>query len=249
LNPLVALRLFRAGTSPSAFLLTGGAVALAVVAGATLPVAGVAGGLAYGARLGFEMMRDRDERVDPFSLGEPWKRFVIDAQSAQGRYRRAVRRSRPGPLKDRLDELGGRIDQAVRECWRVACQGDTLGGAIRQLETDRVQAELAAARSELAETDGSSASLKATVSALEAQQRSAERLGDVWRSSRDRLRVLNAQLDEAVARAVELSVGAGSSVAAIGGVSDQVEGVVSDMEALRQALEETGGPDPMSDTS
>ena len=234
----------RAGTSPSAFLLTGGAVAAAVLAGVGFPLSAVAGGLAWGARVGFEMVRGRGERVDPFALGDPWKRFVIDAQNAQSRYRRAVKRSKSGPLKERLEELGGRIDQAVLECWRVACQGDSLGGALRQLETDRVEAELAEARRDLKETrGGSSASLKATVEALEAQMRSAERLSDVWRSSRDRLRVLNAQLDEAVARAVELSVGAGGSVAAFGGLSDQVAEVVSDMEALRQALEETGGPD------
>ena len=237
----------RAGTSPSAFLMTGGAIAAAVVMGAALPVAAAAGGLAWGARIGFELMRDRDERVDPFSLGEPWKRFVIDAQSAQGRYRRAVKRSRSGPLKERLEELGERIDQAVMECWRIACQGNNLGSALRHLETDRVEAELAQARRDLKEArGGSTASLKATVEALEAQQRSAERLKDVWRSSRDRLRVLNAQLDEAVARAVELSVGAGGSVAAFGGLSDQVAGVVSDMESLRQALEETGGADSTS---
>ena len=224
--------------------MTGGAVAAAVVMGAALPVAAVAGGLAWGARIGFELVRNRDERVDPFSLGDPWKRFVIDAQNAQSRYRRAVKRSRSGPLKERLEELGARIDQAVLECWRVACQGDNLGGALRQLETERVETELGQARRELKEArGGSTASLKATVEALEAQMRSAERLSEVWRSSRDRLRVLNAQLDEAVARAVELSVGAGGSVAAFGGLSDQVAEVVSDMESLRQALEETGGPD------
>lgn len=240
----------RAGTSPSAFLLTGGAVAVSVLAGAALPVAAVAGGLAWGARIGFEMVRNRDERVDAFSLGDPWKRFVIDAQNAQTRYRRAVKRSRSGPLKERLEELGERIDQAVMECWRVACQGNNLGGALRHLETDRVETELAQARRDLANSSGgSTASLKATISALEAQMRSAERLSEVWRSSRDRLRVLNAQLDEAVARAVELSVGAGGSVAAFGGLSDQVAGVVSDMESLRQALEETGGPDPSIATS
>lgn len=228
-------------------LLTGGAVAGAVLLGAPLAVAAIAGGLALGARMGFELVRNRDERVDPFALGDPWKRFVIDAQSAQGRYRKAVRRSRPGPLKERLAELGERIDQAVRECWRVACQGDALGGALKQLETDRVDAELIQARRDLDEArGGSTASLKATVQALEAQMRSAERLTDVWRSSRDRLRVLNAQLDEAVARAVELSVGAGGSLAAFGGLSDQVAGVVSDMESLRQALEETGEADPAS---
>ena len=222
--------------------MTGGAIAAAVLISPSLPLAALAGGLAWGARIGFELVRDRDERVDPFSLGDPWKRFVIDAQNAQNRYRRAVKRSRPGPLKERLAELGERIDQAVMECWRVACQGNNLGTALRQLETDRVEAELEQARRDLAdERGGSSASLKATVEALEAQMRSAQRLADVWRSSRDRLRVLNAQLDEAVARAVELSVGAGGSVAAFGGLSDQVAEVVSDLESLRQALEETGG--------
>src|SRR5688500_5307265 len=114
----------RAGTSPSAFLLTGGAVAAAVVAGAPLAVAGVLGGLAWGARIGFELVRGRGEGVGAFRLSVPWKRFVIDAQNAQARYRRAVKRSRSGPLKERLEELGQRIDQAVLECWRVACQGD-----------------------------------------------------------------------------------------------------------------------------
>lgn len=236
-----ALPLLRAGTSPSGLLLTGGAVAGSIVLGAPLAIAAVVGGLALGARMGFELVRNREERVDPFSLGEPWKRFVIDAQKAQSRFRRAVKRGRPGPLRDRLGELGERIDQAVMECWRVACQGNLLGGALKNLETERVEVELAGARDDLAnQRGGSSASLEATVSALESQMRSAERLSDVWRNSRDRLRVLNAQLDEAVARAVELSVGAGDGTA-VGGVSDQVAGVVSDMESLRQALEETGG--------
>lgn len=233
----------RAGTSPSGMLLTGGTIAAAVLLGAPLTVAAAAGGLALGARMGFELVRHREQRIDPFALKDPWKRFVIDAQSAQGRFQRAVRRSRPGPLKERLAELGERIDQAVRECWRVACQGDALGNALRQLEPGRVEADLAEARRDLSRARGTSTEpIQATVNALEAQLRSAERLGEVWNSSRDRLRVLNAQLDEAVARAVELSVGAGDSAAAFGGLTHQVTGVVSDMEALRQALEETDGP-------
>lgn len=237
-----ALPLLRAGTSPSGILLTGGTIAAAVVLGAPLAVAAVAGGLALGARMGFEMVRTREQRIDPFSLKDPWKRFVLDAQSAQGRYQRAVRRTRPGPLKDRLGELGQRIDQAVRECWRVACQGDALGTALGQLETNRVEAELAEARRDLSRARGAStAPIQATVTALEAQLRSAERLKEVWGTARDRLTVLNAQLDEAVARGIELSVSAGDSAVAFGGLTDQVSEVVSDMEALRQALEETGG--------
>ena len=231
-------------------LLTGGTVAAAVLLGAPVALAAAAGGLALGARLGYELVRNREERIDPFALKDPWKRFVIEARSAQSRYVRAVRRSRPGPLRDRLAELGERIDQAVRECWRVACQGDALGSALGQLETNRVEAELSEARRDLSRARGSStAPIQATVNALEAQLRSAERLKEVWGTSRDRLRVLNAQLDEAVARAVELSVAAGDSTAAFGGLTDQITGVVSDMEALRQALEETGGaPKPLADS-
>ena len=56
----------------------------------------------------------------------------------------------------------------------------------------------------------------------------------------DRLRVLNAQLDEAVARAVELSVQA-DDVSDISPLTDDVESLVGELESLRQGLEETQG--------
>ena len=55
-----------------------------------------------------------------------------------------------------------------------------------------------------------------------------------------RLRLLNARLDEAAARTIELSVQA-SDVAELGGLGDDVDQMVDEMEALRQAIEETGG--------
>ncbi len=60
----------------------------------------------------------------------------------------------------------------------------------------------------------------------------------IVRDARDRLRLLDARLDEAAARAVELSVDANDE--GMLGLSSDVDNVVSDMEALRQALEETG---------
>ena len=50
----------------------------------------------------------------------------------------------------------------------------------------------------------------------------------------------NARLDEAVARAYELSVQA-SDVADLGGLGNDVDNLVVEMEALRQGLEEAGG--------
>jgi hypothetical protein len=55
--------------------------------------------------------------------------------------------------------------------------------------------------------------------------------------------MLNARLDEAVARAIELSVHAGS-VDELNSLGTDVQGVVDDMEALRQGLEEAGRAAP-----
>ena len=58
--------------------------------------------------------------------------------------------------------------------------------------------------------------------------------------ARDRLQRLNAELAEAVARAVELSLSA-ADIGALQPLGSDVENVVGELEALRQALEETGG--------
>ncbi|MDQ3974558.1 MAG: hypothetical protein M3276_09545, partial [Actinomycetota bacterium] len=79
-----------------------------------------------------------------------------------------------------------------------------------------------------------------TVQALAAQLESTERIAAVARDTRDRLRLLDARLDEAVARAVELSLRAGDPIE-LGGLGDDVDSLVGEMETLRQALEETGG--------
>ena len=50
---------------------------------------------------------------------------------------------------------------------------------------------------------------------------------------------LDARLDEAVARAVELSLGAGDAAAA-GGLEGDVDRLVEEMEALRLALDDAG---------
>jgi hypothetical protein len=56
----------------------------------------------------------------------------------------------------------------------------------------------------------------------------------------DRLRVLSAQLNEAVASAVELSLDA-TDPRATSDLAGQVDSVVGDIEMLRQAMEETQG--------
>ena len=75
--------------------------------------------------------------------------------------------------------------------------------------------------------------------ALRAQLASAERMDQTIAETRDSLRLLDARLGEAVARAVELSVEAGD-IAELSGLGDDVDNLVGEMEALRQGLEEVG---------
>lgn len=228
--------------SPSAFLLAGAGMSAAIVGGLPIAVAAVVGGLAWVGRVALAVPRKRaGDRVSPNRLTDPWRRFVIDAQQAQARFDRTVRQSQPGPIKDRLEMIGRRIADGVTECWQIARQGDVLQGALKALDRDEIESGLANVAAELADpSEARRASLTRTRDALVAQRQSYERLESVWQDTRNRLEVLNAQLDEAVARAVELSVHTGD-IDALKPLTDDVETLVDELESLRLGLEEAGG--------
>jgi hypothetical protein len=75
--------------------------------------------------------------------------------------------------------------------------------------------------------------------ALQAQVLSAQRLSVVAQDARSRLELLNARLDEAVARAVELALQA-EDATALSGLGGDVDDLVGEMESLRTALDEAG---------
>jgi hypothetical protein len=225
--------------APSAIVLGGAGAAAAILGGLPLlAIAGV-GALVYLARVAMLMPhRQKGERIDPMGISDPWRGFVQEALDAQRRYRKAVSAATEGPMRDRLIEIGQRIDEGVGECWRVARRGDALVDAIGNLDPMAARRDLEAAKKEAKETPGDAQA--ETVKALEAQVASADRLTDVAKDAQDKLRLLDARLDEAVARAVELSITA-DDVGELGGLGGDVEGVVSEMETLRQSLEEAGG--------
>ncbi|HWB71814.1 MAG TPA: hypothetical protein VG452_06310 [Egibacteraceae bacterium] len=235
----------RAITSPSAILLAGAGAAVAIAAG--LPAAAVAavGAAAYAGRVALAVpRRSPAEHVDYAAidaLGQPWSRFWREALDARKRYQRAVAAAEQGPLRQRLADIGERIDTGVRECVRIARRGAELDRALHELEPPgQVRQRLAELERERAAGGPGSQRLGRTVQALAAQLESTERIAAVARDTRDRLRLLDARLDEAVARAVELSLRAGDPIE-LGGLGDDVDSLVGEMETLRQALEETGG--------
>lgn len=235
----------RAITSPSAIVLAGAGASLGILAGLPAAAAAGLGAAAYAGRVALAMpRRSRAERLDSAAvdaLGQPWAGFVREALDAQRRYARAVAAAGPGPLQERLVDIGGRIDTGVRECMRIARHGAELDRALHELErADQVRSRLAEVQRERGAVGPGSQHLDKTAEALHAQLESIERITDVARSTQDRLRLLDARLDEAVARAVELSLRAGDPME-LGGLGSDVDALVGQMEALRQALEETDG--------
>lgn len=246
----------RAVTAPSSILLAGATAAVTLVATAPLAlplglVAGaVAGAAAYGGKVLWAVPRN-ERRVDPdpFGVQEPWRRFVSDALDARRRFDGAVASMDKGPLRDHLGRIATRLDDGVDEIWRISQQGNTLVGARRRIDLEGVRRELAQVEDQADEPWAAGSRLEQTAEALRAQIASAERMEAVINDAVDRLRLLDARLDETVTRAIELSSGAGTSSAR--SVDGDVEGLVTEMEALRLALDEVGAagrpaaaPDP-----
>jgi hypothetical protein len=230
--------------SPSAIIAAGAGTALALAFTPLGPLSVLVGAAAWAARVALAVpRRPAGERIDANRVRDPWRRFVLDAQEAQRRFDGVVARARSGPIQERLQAIGRRIGDGVAECWRIAQQGNALDGAIRSLNEQEIHAELVQVHDEQRRNQGNEsaqASLARTRAAVEAQLASAQRLRAVAEDARNRLRLLNAQLDEAVARSLEISLHAGD-VSQLGPLTEDVEGVVGELESLRQALEETSG--------
>jgi hypothetical protein len=177
-------------------------------------------------------------RIDPFTLGEPWRRTVQDALQARNRFRAAAAQARSGPFRERLHELSAQIDHGVDECWRIAQQGQALSDARRRIERRAAEGRLAALTADGEPAPETPAA--ATAEALRAQLDSADRLDGTIDDTRQRLDLLGARLDEAAARASELLVHA-PTADALSALDSELTDVVTDMEALRLALEEVEG--------
>jgi hypothetical protein len=222
-------------SSPAGILLGGGVAAVAIVAG--LPLWGALPlGLATWAGKAWRGLprAPRRERIDPFTLQEPWRRFVQEALQARNRFDEAVTRAQPGPLRDHLREIAARMQTGVEETWLIAKRGQALVEARQGIDLADVDRQLA----EVTSADQSDASLDRVAQSLQVQRATAERLDRVIDQARSELRMLDARLDEAVARTLELSAhsSAGTGVAGLGA---DVDNLVTEMESLRQALEET----------
>lgn len=210
-------------------------ILLGALGGVTGAIVGLLLGAVVGGAIGAVVARSgpstagvgtrRATRIDPFTVSEPWRRQTQEALDARRQFRTAVDRTSPGPVQDRLRSIGESIDEAVDEVWATARAGHDLAVAYSQIDARRARRELDAHAADAAET----------TSSLEAVVATSERMYTTIESAQGQLRLLNARLDESVARGVELSVGShrpedfGQLEATMTTISDE-------LEALRSAL-------------
>lgn len=169
-------------------------------------------------------------------LQEPWRSFARGGGRAQARVRDIVGRTEPGPLHDRLSAIGARVSVIVETMGTVAAHGDALARARGQIDSAGLDAALSAVNQELASAPGSPAALQ-RVDALEAQRASALRLDDAVGSTLDKLRLLDARLNEAITLLQELAVGTSGGPGSAE-VFQHVDDLLADMKALQTAVEE-----------
>jgi hypothetical protein len=143
-----------------------------------------------------------------------------------------VRSAQAGPLRDRLQGVVDRLDQAIAESWQIARRGDEIDSAVRRLDPTRLRSRRESLEAQAA--SGSSDDLAAAIASVESQLATADRLKALSATTADKMRLSQARLDELVSRAAEVSIGASDTT----GFADDVDDLVIELEGLRLAVQE-----------
>ena len=236
LTPPVA----RAILSPLGIVLFGVGAAGGILLGAPLAAAAAVGAAGWGAQVLAAVPRGRtSERVEPFALSEPWRTYVVAAQDSKKRFDDVVSGMAKGPTRDRLAAMDERLDDGIDESWKIAKRGHDISRALSAMSSSKAEAELADLRFSIGASRPPTESEAHLIEALQSQIDARSRLESTASQAMDRLRLLDARFDELVARAIEVSVGAGDSDL----LRNDVNGLVTELEALRMAIEETSVAD------
>lgn len=174
----------------------------------------------------------------PTQVPDPWRAPVAAALAARGRYLEVVGRAAPGPVRDRLVELGQQVDAGVLAAWAVATRATEMSQALAAIDVAEATAEHKAAQRELRaaqERGAVSPALQARADALAARHGSAHRLQNRLEDAAEQLSVIEVRLEACLARAAELAFSAGASATPL---AAELDAVVGELGALRQALDD-----------
>ncbi len=154
---------------------------------------------------------------------------VHRAVDARQRWQAVVVRVAAGPLRDRLEELTARIDAGVADVHATATRIGEVEAVLSTLDPDGAVAAYKAARRRASAGDE-----PPEMDALAARFASVQRLLNQVADAEERLRVADARLLAAVARAAEVAVGA--DLTGLPGIDTDLDAVSAELDALRSAL-------------
>ncbi|MEM9516626.1 MAG: hypothetical protein AAGA42_17390, partial [Actinomycetota bacterium] len=158
-----------------------------IVAGLAWPAAVGAGAAVSGGLVAANMRRPAGRpRIDPFTVGEPWRQHVQAAQRSANQLHRTVRDMSDGPLRERMSSIATRLDDGLDETWRIARRGNELDAAVKRLNPTALRARQA----ELAARDQAepNADVASALASVESQLAATERLKARAARTADRLR-------------------------------------------------------------
>jgi hypothetical protein len=190
------------------------------------PAIGIAlGVIAYSGSVAVAMPRDTRVRIDPFTVQEPWRQFVQGAQRSAVNLHQIVEGASAGPVQDRMASIVAKLDHGLDETWQIARRGHDIDQAVHRIDPTALRSKLATLQQQGA---------TGAIASVEGQLESVDRLKAQSTRTANTLRLAQTRLDELVARAAEVSVGAGDTDA----YEHDVEDLVVELEGLRQAVQE-----------
>ncbi|MEO6571510.1 MAG: hypothetical protein ABIO83_08175 [Ilumatobacteraceae bacterium] len=212
-------------------------IGVGVVAGITgLPIvaAVLLGVAAYTASVAIAMpRRHAPPAIDPFGVGEPWRQIIQQAQGSGRKLSATVDATPEGPLRQTLRDIADQVQHGLAEAWQVARRGHEIDDTLRRLDPTSLRSKLTTLQQR--NTDGGSPDTQAAIESVERQLATADRLRQQSADTAASLRLTQTQLDELVARASEVRIGAFDTVT----YRAEVDDLVVRLEALHQAVRET----------
>ena len=159
----------------------------------------------------------------PDTLPPRWAAVVADALDARRRWADLLAGMRPARCGTGWAELGCARRRRAPAVWETAVRAVEAGRIVEALDVEEVTREYKRAKADPAADP-------ALVEALSARFTSVQRVLNTIDDAEQRLRLLDARLGAAVARAAEVALAAGEGGDALGA---ELEAVVSELGALR----------------
>jgi hypothetical protein len=169
--------------------------------------------------------------VQPAAVPPRYGPAVADALATRRRWHDVVDSLRDGPTKQRMAEIGERVDAGVLAVWETANRAADVERVAHGLEAEKVTADYKAAKRD----PGADPAL---LDALRIRFESTQRLLNATDGLDEQLRLIDARLGAAVARAAEVALVASPDAADALGA--ELDAVVGELGALRDTLQSLG---------